>query len=656
MSGLCGFVGEADRAVIDRMLGAIAYRGDATDTAQGEGVALGYRFWRGRPGKSPGIHRAGSELSVCAGTLAPPVPSPAAALPDLLRPGGAGLAGVDGAFAAALWDAATQRLTLVRDPFGVRSLYYTEHAGVFYFASELKQLLAIPDLPVALSHAAVHKYLTFSFVPGEGVPIEGIRRLLPGHTATFQRGRLETAAYFTLQEKLDPALAEAPAAVRRLRQVATEAVARRLNGEARVGLYLSGGLDSSAVGVWLKQAGVEVEAFSLDFGEHSVEREQAAEVARRLEMPLSFVRADPEEVGRLLMDLVWKLDLPFGDAVTGPQYLLGRAAQQAGLSAVFNGEGGDQLFGGWTSKPMVAAAVYGDLYQDETPEEVYLRSYHRFYGLEDELYTPALRAAVGGPGQRRALLRPYLGGRADGQLPQPGAPGRHLAQGQPEHPAARRAAGQRLCPGPARAALRSGAGRAVVLAAPRAQAARRLREVRAQAGAQGTVAREHRVAAEVRHERARHRLAARSARARWPTSCWAPAPWPRGGCSSPPTSSGCGGARTARARPGGAGWASGCGRCRCWRPGCGSSSTAAAAARSRCHEVHPLPARQQVPGAQRAPLPEVQAPVRLRAPATGSPDRPGLPGGDRARVGGRQAALRPGKSPVRAAAPGAARV
>jgi asparagine synthase (glutamine-hydrolysing) len=111
------------------------------------------------------------------------------------------------------------------------------------------------------------------------------------------------------------------------------------------------------------------------------------------------------------MDLVWKMDLPFGDAVTGPHFLLGRAAREAGFSAVFNGEGGDQLFGGWTSKPMIAATVYGDLYegQQEEPEEVYLRSYHRFYGLEEELYSPAFREQVGGPGQRRSLLRPYLG-------------------------------------------------------------------------------------------------------------------------------------------------------------------------------------------------------------------------------------------------------
>jgi len=104
--------------------------------------------------------------------------------------------------------------------------------------------------------------------------------------------------------------------------------------------------------------------------------------------------------------------MPFGDAVTAPQYLLGKAAREAGLAVVFNGEGGDQFFGGWTSKPMLAAAVYAGMFGDETPEEQYLRSYHRFYGLEDQLYTPELRERVGGPGQRRALLAPYLSGDA----------------------------------------------------------------------------------------------------------------------------------------------------------------------------------------------------------------------------------------------------
>jgi asparagine synthase (glutamine-hydrolysing) len=191
-----------------------------------------------------------------------------------------------------------------------------------------------------------------------------------------------------------------------------DAVAKRLNGETSVGLFLSGGIDSSAIGDELRRAGVEVRALSLDFGEYALEREQAEAVARHLQIPLERIAVDGKAVADVLRDLVWKLDLPFGDAVTGPQYLLARAARERGLTAVFNGEGGDQLFGGWTSKPMVAAAVYGNLYAEETAsrEEQYLRSYHRFYGLEEALYTPAFKAQVGGPGQRRALLQPYLSG------------------------------------------------------------------------------------------------------------------------------------------------------------------------------------------------------------------------------------------------------
>jgi asparagine synthase (glutamine-hydrolysing) len=84
---------------------------------------------------------------------------------------------------------------------------------------------------------------------------------------------------------------------------------------------------------------------------------------------------------------------------------------------VFNGDGGDLFFGGCTSKPMIAAAIYEGTVEDESPEEQYLRSYHRFYGLEDQLYSEDLQRRFGGPGQRRALLAPYLDdGRTRGFL------------------------------------------------------------------------------------------------------------------------------------------------------------------------------------------------------------------------------------------------
>ena len=411
MSGICGFIGDAAPGTLEAMLAAIDYRGDRTDMVLAPGVGLGYRWWGGRPGKSPGILRQGPHLVACAGTLAPPVATPTEDLLRRLGQGGAALEDLDGAFACVWWDGERRRLTVARDPFGVRSLYYAVHGGVLYFASELKQLLAVPGFEVVLEPTAIHKYLTFSFVPGENVPLRGVKRVPAGHVGTFDGGTLSATPYFTLREQLDPAMEDQGEAVRRMRRLCRGAVRNRLNGEPEVALYLSGGIDSSGVAVWLKEEGVKVQAFTLDFGERGVELEQAEQVARQLEIPITRVKASGEDIGPALMDLVWKLDLPFGDAVTGPQFLLGRAARQAGFSAVFNGEGGDQLFGGWTSKPMIAATVYGDLYEgeQEEPEEVYLRSYHRFYGLEDALYTPEFREQVGGPGQRRSLLRPYLG-------------------------------------------------------------------------------------------------------------------------------------------------------------------------------------------------------------------------------------------------------
>lgn len=414
MSGICGWVGDEDPAVLDAMLDAIDYRGDRVDKAHAPGVALGYRWWGGRPGKSPGIHRDGDHIVACAGTFAPPADSPAAALTGKLQPGAEGLDSMDGAFAAAWWDGGKRRLTLLRDPFGVRSLYYTEQRGVFYFASELKQLLAVPGMPRDIDDAAIHKYLTFSFVPGEDTPLKGVRRLLPRRIATFENGRLAVTQYFELREALDAKLADRSEAVRLIGDLCKAAVVKRLHGKENIGLFLSGGLDSSSVALWLKEAGANVSAFSLDFGEKSVEKDRAREVADALQIPLQFVKVGGEDLLPILPDLAWRLDMPFGDAVTGPQYLLGKAARAAGCDCIFNGEGGDQLFGGWTQKPMIGAEIYANLYAssggEASREEIYLRSYHRFYGMEDALYTTAFRARVGPAGQRRALLTPYLQG------------------------------------------------------------------------------------------------------------------------------------------------------------------------------------------------------------------------------------------------------
>jgi asparagine synthase (glutamine-hydrolysing) len=408
MSAIAGYVGNPDPSVLTRMLDAVAWRGERNHIIHVPGAGIGQRVSPGKQLASPAsVNHQGHLLAAVSGAFMPSAPAPAAELPAVLTDADR-LAALDGSFAAACWDGLHRRLSLLRDPFGIQSLYHTTHEGVLYFASEVKQLLAIPGLPINADLAAIHKYLTFSFVPGEDMPIRGIKRLPPGVIATWENGALHVTPYFALHEQIDPVLSDDKLAVPMIRRLCRRAVAKRLDGQREVGLYLSSGLDSSGVAAWLKQAGVNVRAFTLDFGSYSIEKDQARRVADKLGIELTSVTVTGDDLPPLLMDLVWKLDLPFGDPVTGPQYLLARAAHTAGLTVAFNGEGGDQLFGGWTSKPMLSAQLYAGLHGQPPIEQLYLHCYHRFHELEQRFYTPEFLANIGPPGARRALLAPHL--------------------------------------------------------------------------------------------------------------------------------------------------------------------------------------------------------------------------------------------------------
>jgi asparagine synthase (glutamine-hydrolysing) len=170
------------------------------------------------------------------------------------------------------------------------------------------------------------------------------------------------------------------------------AIERRLTATDTIGVYLSGGLDSSLVASLLVEAGVKPHLFTLDFGEpFHLELPIAEQVAKHLHLPLRTVSARPSDIAKALEKTVQALPLPFGDAVTVPLYLLGQTARDF-VSEVWNGEGGDQLFGGWTNKPMIAAHLY-DLAEDtesvqQSEVQEYLATYHRFWGQTPSLYTP----------------------------------------------------------------------------------------------------------------------------------------------------------------------------------------------------------------------------------------------------------------------------
>ena len=160
--------------------------------------------------------------------------------------------------------------------------------------------------------------------------------------------------------------------------------------DKEVGVFLSGGLDSSIVAALLVQAGVKVKAYALDFGEYGISELPFAEaVAAHLQIPLIKVDARPKKIKSAITSTVKALDLPFGDGVTVPLYLLCQAASKE-TEIIFNGEGGDQLFAGWTNKPLIAAGIYNS----ENFNQQYLRTYHRLYGYEPQSFPSELYGKI----------------------------------------------------------------------------------------------------------------------------------------------------------------------------------------------------------------------------------------------------------------------
>lgn len=304
-------------------------------------------------------------------------------------------------------DPARDTLTARCDPFGAYRLFTAEDGETRWCASDPRPLARALGQR-AFDPAALHGYLSFSYLPSPESIFAGIRAVPAG--GCWQAGPLGTATSEPApwQERPPEPLSE-QTAVTHLRRLLQEAVERRLRGTDRAGVFLSGGLDSSLVAALLVRAGVAVTAYTLNFGPpYNEEVAQARRVAVHLGISLRVVDAGPRAVRTALAPTAAALQQPFGDAVTVPLYLLGQAAARD-VAVAFNGEGGDQLFGGWANKPMVAALAYAGPALDR--ERAYLDTFHRFHGYTAALYTARARAATTGI-DTGAWIRPAL--QADG--------------------------------------------------------------------------------------------------------------------------------------------------------------------------------------------------------------------------------------------------
>lgn len=249
-----------------------------------------------------------------------------------------------GVFAFAIWDLNQKRLFLARDRLGIKPLYYYLKSNKLIFASELKAILEYEGVSRNINSGALNEFLTYRYVPSERTLIEHIYKLLPGHILVLKDGRIKTSKYWDIVENITDEPEEYY--VEKLRELLRKSVKQRLISDVPLGVYLSGGLDSSCVVALMSEITDNIKTFSVGFG---TEGENELEHARFVSQ---YFGTDHHEfnVGEkdlsLLPEMVWHLDEPIGDAATLPTYVLSRFIKKK-VTVVLAGEGGDELFAGY---------------------------------------------------------------------------------------------------------------------------------------------------------------------------------------------------------------------------------------------------------------------------------------------------------------------
>jgi asparagine synthase (glutamine-hydrolysing) len=251
-------------------------------------------------------------------------------------------------FAFALWDEARQELFCARDRFGIKPFYYTTAGDAFYFASEVKALLPFVA-KIETDVEGFKDYLTFQFCLAGKTLFKGIRELLPGHTLSVKNGAIEIKRYWEVYYELDfdhtPKYFDD-----RLRELLPESVGLHLRADVPVGTYLSGGLDSSAVAsIASRHSNGDFKAFTgkFSFSEDYDESRYARALAEWRGFSLHEIDITAADFIDNIRKVIYHLDYPVAGPGSFPQYMVSQLAAQH-RKVVLGGQGGDEIFGGYT--------------------------------------------------------------------------------------------------------------------------------------------------------------------------------------------------------------------------------------------------------------------------------------------------------------------
>jgi asparagine synthase (glutamine-hydrolysing) len=280
-----------------------------------------------------------------------------------------------GMFAFAIWDERKRRLLLVRDRLGIKPLYWARAAAGLVFGSEIKAILASGLVEPAADADVLPEVLSTRSVAGAGTMFRGIQKLLPGHLLVFEGGNARVRQYWDVPtaSPTDTAVPhtghEARDVVSRFRELLTESVRLRLMSDVPLGMFLSGGIDSSAIAALMApMMGQPLQTFSVAFKDRAYnELEYAREVSRAIGAESREVIIDDRDFFGELPRLLWHEDEPIAHPSSVPLYFVSALARRH-VTVVLTGEGSDELLAGYGKYPRVSWNwAAGTIYQRMVP-------------------------------------------------------------------------------------------------------------------------------------------------------------------------------------------------------------------------------------------------------------------------------------------------
>jgi len=260
---------------------------------------------------------------------------------------------IEGDFAIALWDEKAEQLVLARDRVGVKPLYFYHKGGRFIFASEIKAILQHPAVTPDIDEQALYHYLTFLTTPAPSTLFKEIYKIPAGHVAVIKRdGSLNMKRYWDALPPETGTVQSAAEYQQEILRLLRESISKRMMSDVPFGVFLSGGVDSSAnVALMSEQMSRPVETFTVGFSdaEYLNELESARRISKQFATNHHEILISEKEMQQFLPDLVFHQDEPIADPVCIPLYYVSKLARDSGTIVVQVGEGADEIFSGYSN-------------------------------------------------------------------------------------------------------------------------------------------------------------------------------------------------------------------------------------------------------------------------------------------------------------------